>query len=142
MSERNPFEDDGLRHGDVGVDFFVDVRADLRIHVRILHGHFQVYAASTKLCDIEYEQVDTYLSMDDLRVNGGVVHVMLFGRATDYHGHQNQAHFAHRGYRWLRRQFGWDLCVIPYPTYESFNEFLAWEKETGGHWQKEPFWHS
>ena len=124
VSERWRLEN---QYEDAGVDFFIQIRDDARVHVRILHGHFQVFFAEQKLCDIEYQLAGGPPSrMLDMPVEGGRVSIALFVECGDFRNHEYFNPLFHRGYRWLRRVFsGSDVfCVVPYP--EGLDRYLAW----------------
>ena len=120
----------GSDYEDAGIDFFVQIRDGVRLHVRILHSHFQVFFAEHELCDIAYEKLGqrpTFLEpfeMSNIPVEGGGVSIVI-DAYNDFSTHGLLKPLYDRGYGWVRRDNPRDaFCVVPCP--EGLDHYLAW----------------
>ena len=117
----------GPDYDDAGIDFFVQIRDGARLHVRILHGHFQVFFAEQKLCDIACAQAGQRPPFN-IPVEGGRVSI-VFDSYNDFEERGYLKPLYNRGYGWVRRQLcpRGAFCVVPCP--EGLDHYLAWYED-------------
>mgnify|MGYP001381079833 CR=1 FL=1 len=107
----------------------MQIRDGARLHVRILHGHFQVFFAEQTLCDIDYERAKIPFEMLNMPVEGGRVSIAIFDHDGDFSEHDFMKPLFDRGHGWVRREFFprrefGVFCVVPCP--EGLDDYLAW----------------
>ena len=117
----------GPHYEDAGIDFFVKIRDDVRLHVRILHGVFQVFFAEQKLCDIGYARAGQRPPFI-IPVEGGRVSI-VFDSYNDFEERGYLKPLYNRGYGWVRRKIcpSDAFCVVPCPA--GLEHYLAWYED-------------
>ena len=124
----------GPHSEDAGIDFFVKIRDGARLHVRILHGQFQVFFAEQKLCDIGYSRAGRRPPFI-IPVEGGRVSI-VFDSYNDFEERGYLKPLYNRGYGWVRRKIcrGSLSCglrtlfsVVPCPA--GLEHYLAWYED-------------